>query len=159
MDRAEFILERSKAAREYFHQGYNCCQSVLLAFQDMTSLEPDSLAKAGAGMGGGVGRLREVCGAVSAMGIISGFLLPYSPGDNEAKKNNYALVQNLSSEFKSRNGSIVCRELLGLRQVAGKPDPAPAPRTEGYYHSRPCEKMVGDSAEILAAYVFDNLKP
>lgn len=158
MDRETFVKEKTELAAAYFCQGYNCCQAVLLSFRELTSLREDALASAGAGLGGGVGRMREVCGSVSAMGILAGFISPVPLGDREAKRNTYALVQTLAGEFKARNGSIVCRDLLGLKAEA-EHDPRPAERTAEYYHSRPCERMVRSSAGILAAYVYDNVKP
>ena len=92
--------------------------------------------------------IREVCGAVSGMFMVAGFLAPNSqPNDNANKKNCYALVQSLAERFREENGSIVCRELLGLTQK--KDDPTPSPRTEEYYHRRPCAEYVAIAARIL----------
>ena len=113
--------ERGERARAYFQDGYNCCQSVLLAFADIfesQGLAGDELLKSlGAGFGGGFGRMREVCGTFSACTMISGFIRPaVTPGMDE-RKANYALVQELAETFKERNGgSIICGELLGLRE-------------------------------------------
>lgn len=148
--------ERSRMAREYFRQGYNCAQSVLLAFQDVTGLTAVQSATFASGFGGGMGRLREVCGAVSGMIFIAGALSPFTdPSDKEAKKDCYTLVQEFAEAFRKENGSIVCRELLGLR-LARKDSPVPEARTGQYYSSRPCERLVGCAAEIVARKLNDN---
>ena len=117
--------ERGRRAEENFRKGYNCCQSVLLAFADI--LESNSLAtkeqilSLGSGFGGGMGRLREVCGSFSAAVLMSGFILPArNPGNMDERRDNYALVQEFASTFRQMNGgSIVCRELLGLTKKPG----------------------------------------
>ena len=140
--------ERSEQAREYFTSGYNCAQSVFLAYQDITGIDEVLAATISAPFGGGMGRLREVCGAVSGMTMVAGFIAPNSqPNDNENKKNCYATVQALAEEFRAENGSIVCRELLGL--ALQKDDPTPSPRTGEYYKRRPCAEYVAIAARIL----------
>lgn len=140
--------ERAEQAREYFTSGYNCAQSVFLAYRDITGIDEVLAATISAPFGGGMGRLREVCGAVSGMTMVAGFIVPNSqPNDNENKKNCYATVQALAEEFRAENGSIVCRELLGLAQQ--KDDPTPSPRTGEYYKRRPCAEYVAIAARIL----------
>ena len=140
--------ERAEQAREYFTSGYNCAQSVFLAYRDITGIDEVLAATISAPFGGGMGRLREVCGAVSGMTMVAGFIAPNSqPNDNENKKNCYATVQALAEEFRAENGSIVCRELLGLAQQ--KDDPTPSPRTEEYYKRRPCAEYVAIAARIV----------
>ena len=143
--------DRAALAGEYFRQGYNCCQSVALAFSDIAlekGVGEEQLKALSSGFGGGFGRLREVCGCVSGMTLIAGFLSPSDPSDQASRKNCYALVQQLAAEFRGRNGSIVCRELLGLR--SGQVDPPnPSERTPGFYHARPCEALVRCAASIL----------
>ena len=140
--------ERAEQAREYFTSGYNCAQSVFLAYQDITGIDEVLAATISAPFGGGMGRLREVCGAVSGMTMVAGFIAPNSqPNDNENKKNCYATVQSLAEEFRAENGSIICRELLGLAQQ--KDDPTPSPRTGEYYKRRPCAEYVAIAARIL----------
>ena len=140
--------ERAEQAREYFTSGYNCAQSVFLAYQDITGIDEVLAATISAPFGGGMGRLREVCGAVSGMTMVVGFIAPNSqPNDNENKKNCYATVQALAEEFRAENGSIVCRELLGLAQQ--KDDPTPSPRTGEYYKRRPCAEYVAIAARIV----------
>ena len=140
--------ERAEQAREYFTSGYNCAQSVFRAYRDITGIDEVLAATISAPFGGGMGRLREVCGAVSGMTMVAGFIAPNSqPNDNENKKNCYATVQALAEEFRAENGSIICRELLGLAQQ--KDDPTPSPRTGEYYKRRPCAEYVAIAARIL----------
>ena len=140
--------ERAEQAREYFTSGYNCAQSVFLAYRDITGIDEVLAATISAPFGGGMGRLREVCGAVSGMTMVAGFIAPNSqPNDNENKKNCYATVQALAEEIRAENGSIICRELLGLAQQ--KDDPTPSPRTGEYYKRRPCAEYVAIAARIV----------
>lgn len=137
-----------ETAKAYFLQGYNCAQSVLLAFHEELGLEKEMAARLASSFGGGMGRLREVCGAVSGMLLAAGLLYGYSdPKDMEGKKAQYERVQRLAHEFSERNGSIVCRELLGLDHHADTP--APSARTQAYYKKRPCAELVADAAELL----------
>ena len=151
------ILQREQKAKEYFLEGYNCCQAVLLAFSDILDIDAETLKKAGSGFGGGMGRMREVCGTVSAMVMASGFAKPAdNPSDKISKTANYALVQELAEEFRKENGSIICGELLGLRPMgaslsgATAASPEPSDRTEAYYKKRPCADLVACAAGILA---------
>lgn len=140
--------ERAERAREYFTSGYNCAQSVFLAYRDITAIDEELAATISAPFGGGMGRLREVCGAVSGMTMVAGFIAPNPlPNDNENKKHCYTTVQSLAEEFRTENGSIVCRELLGLAQQ--KDDPTPSPRTGEYYKRRPCAEYVAIAARIV----------
>ncbi|MBQ5396161.1 MAG: C_GCAxxG_C_C family protein [Alistipes sp.] len=142
------IKERSERARDYFTSGYNCAQAVFLAYRDIAALDKELAATISAPFGGGMGRLREVCGAVSGMTMVAGFLSPNQlPNDNENKKQCYATVQSLAEAFRQENGSIVCRELLGLAQQ--KDDPTPSPRTGEYYKRRPCAEYVAIAARIV----------
>ncbi len=139
------VNQRVSAAKDYFAKGYNCAQSVVLAYSDIMELDIETLATISAPFGGGLGRLREVCGAVSGMALVAGKLAPcYNPEDSQSKKDNYSLVQSLANEFRNANGSVVCRELLGLapirEEVAGwKPT-----------KKRPCAELVALAAEIVA---------
>ena len=142
------INERVETARNYFLEGYNCAQSIALAYHDVMGIDKELSATMAAPFGGGMGRLREVCGTVSGMFMVAGFVAPNSqPNDTANKKSCYALVQSLAERFREENGSIVCRELLGLTQQ--KDDPTPSPRTEEYYHRRPCAEYVAIAARIL----------
>ena len=144
--------ERAARAKEYFNQGYNCAQSVALAYADITNLDEEMVAKITASFGGGLGRLREVCGAVSGMAFLASFISPCpSADDAEAKKANYALVQEFAEQFRQQNGCIVCRSLLGLDHP--KDEPTPSPRTAEYYKKRPCSEYVYDAALIVGKYL------
>ena len=119
-----------------------------MTYRDVAAMNEEAAATVAAPFGGGMGRLREVCGAVSGMTMVAGFLAPNSqPNDNENKKKLYSMVQALAEEFRLENGSIVCRELLGLAQQ--KDDPTPSPRTGEYYKRRPCADYVEIAARIV----------
>lgn len=140
------IEERVELARTNFASGYNCSQSVAMAYADLFEVDSDTLAMISASFGGGLGRLREVCGAVSGMAIIAGFLSPaHNPADRGAKAANYALVQSFAEEFRRENGTIICRELLGL--VAQK-SVGEAPKRR-----RSCGELVEMSARIVGEYI------
>lgn len=145
-------MTKKELGENYFAAGYNCAQSVVLAFKDELNLDEETLKKISSAFGGGMGRMREVCGAVSGMFMVLGLKKGYSdPQDAKYKGEYYALIQNLAGKFKAQNGSIICRELLGLRERAS--DPAPEKRTEEYYKKRPCKLLVGDACEILDEYL------
>lgn len=141
-------MQRREKAEELFTKGYNCAQAVVLAFADLLPVDEKTLAKLCSSFGGGMGRLREVCGTVSGMFTVCGLLYGYeSPEAGSQKAEHYARIQTLAKRFEEKNGSIVCRELLHL---PGKHDaPTPEARTAEYYQKRPCRELVGDAAEIL----------
>ena len=142
------MSERGEKAEKLFREGYNCSQAVFCAFRDVTGLELDEAAKLASPFGGGMGRLREVCGAVSGALLVLGVVEGYStPGDPEAKKKHYERVREFARRFTEKNGSIVCRELLsGVgATVGGDPDP----RTDEFYKKRPCPNLIRDAADIV----------
>ena len=142
------IEERTARAKELFLSGYNCAQSVLLAYRDLSELDEKMAATISAPFGGGMGRLREVCGAVSGMTMVAGMLYPNpEPNDIPNKKATYAAVQDLAEKFRQENGHIVCRELLGLATT--KDEPTPSERTQEYYKRRPCAEYVEIAARIV----------
>ena len=154
------IEERVEKARRLFKEGgYNCCQAVVLAYNDAFGLEDELAASLSSGFGGGMGRMREVCGAVSGMVMLAGMIRPASdPSVKNWRTANYALVQEMAGEFKEINGSIVCKELLGLVPMgsctpAPKESPEPSDRTPEYYKKRPCEEMVGIAARIVGEQI------
>ena len=145
-------MTRKEKAMQCFLDGYNCTQSVILAFEDLITIDIQTALKIAAPFGGGMGRLREVCGSVSGMFMILGYMKGYNePEDYEGKKELYGHVQELARRFEEQNGSIVCRDLLGLS--VKKEDAAPSQRTEEYYKKRPCKEIVGCAAEILENYL------
>ncbi len=138
----------SEKAKVYFRDEYNCAQAVVAAFCDKINIDFDIAVKLASSFGGGVGRLREICGAVSGMSIIAGLLYGYhSPHDISAKTAHYKLIQQLAQEFKEEFGTIICRELLGLSARADSP--VPDKRTQEYYEKRPCVHIVAKATEIL----------
>ena len=144
----EQIEARAQRAVELFKQGYNCSQSVFAACADLYGVTDDSLAlRLSASFGGGIGRMRMVCGAASGMFLLAGLHNgSATPHDNDGKMANYAFVQNLAGQFKDKYGSLICAELLGL---APKPEePRPAERTPQYYEKRPCSEMVAEAVRI-----------
>ncbi len=139
-------MDHGALAGEAFLRGYNCCQSVVVAFCDKTGLTESEAAKLSSSFGGGMGRMREVCGAVSGMLLAAGLLYGYDvPGDDGAKGEHYRLVQSLAGRFREQVGSIVCREILGNPAS----DPTPTPRTPDFYSTRPCRRLVTLAARIL----------
>ena len=142
-------MNHGEKAEKLFLEGYNCAQSVLCAFEDVTGIERETAAKLASSFGGGLGRMREVCGAVSGASMVLGLIKGYSdPKDFEAKKAHYARVREFAKRFKEQNGSIICRELLsGVDTEKGG---VPEKRTEQYYyHKRPCALLCRQAAEIL----------
>lgn len=138
----------SEIAVKYFKDGYNCAQSTLLAFAPVIGFDKDTCLKLASSFGGGMGRLREVCGAVSAMFMIAGLKKGYlSPSDDEQKGAHYQLIQDLAEEFKSQAGSYICRDILGLENE--KDVPTPSKRTEEYYEERPCENCIKIACKII----------
>lgn len=138
----------SKKAEKLFYDGFNCAQAVLLAFSDVTRLDDDTAARLSSSFGGGIGRMREVCGAVSGACMVLGLVNGYSsPSNTMAKKEHYHLIQEFAKRFREENGSIICRELLSGVNV--KKGGAPEERSEAYYKKRPCPELVRISAEIL----------
>lgn len=148
-------MTRREKAMQNFYEGYNCTQSVVLAFEDMITMDRQQLLAMASPFGGGMGRLREVCGSVSGMFIVLGQLYGYSdPKAKEEKAELYGRVQELAAAFEEKNKSIVCRELLGLD--VKKQEPVPEARTDEYYKKRPCPELIGMAAEILESYINDN---
>lgn len=138
----------SDIAKGLFERGYNCAQSVFAAFCDVTGMDMDAALRLSSSFGGGMGRLREVCGAVTAMFMITGTLYGYAdPTDKSVKAEHYRLIQLLANKFKEINSSFICRELLGLGE--GADSPIPQERTKEYYQSRPCADLVAQAAEML----------
>lgn len=137
----------SDIACKNFYNGCNCAQSVLCAFSNKIDIDSKTCMKLASSFGGGMGRLREVCGAVSAMFMVAGLLKGYEiAGDDIGKTRQYQLVQQLAKEFKNQHGTIICRELLGL---SGEDNPTPSKRTAQYYAERPCAEFIKTAAEII----------
>ncbi len=152
----EIDIEKSiygKKAKELFLKGYNCSQSVFLAFADKYNMDEKTAMRVSSSFGGGMGRLREVCGAASGMFMVAGMLYGYDePMNYQDKKSHYERIQELAEYYRKANGSdsIVCRNILGLK---GKDDPAPEKRTPEYYKKRPCPDLVAIAAAIMEQYI------
>lgn len=149
------MSEKGEEARRLFCEGYNCSQAVLGAFADELGIDFETAMRLSSSFGGGMGRLREVCGAVSGMFMVAGVKYGYSSPDAASEKSDhYKRIQQLAENFKGKNGSIVCRELLNLR--THKDEPKPEPRTKEYYKSRPCAELVAEAADIIDEYIKNN---
>lgn len=144
--------KRGSAARENFIRGYNCAQAVVLAFSDLIEIDKELLLNMASPFGGGMGRLREVCGSVSGMYIVLGALRGYNrPEDKQGKIDLYAEVRELAQRINERNGSIICRELL--KNVPHTEGGIPEERTGEYYKKRPCADIIAATAEVLEKYL------
>lgn len=142
------VATRAEQAVAYFKSGYNCAQAVYMAYSDLFGMDSKTAATIAAPMGAGIGRMREVCGTVSGAALVAGLAIPCDdPNDLTSKTRCYALVQQVAERFRQENGSIICRELLGIAPI--KESPTPSPRTEAYYKKRPCVELVRMSATFI----------
>lgn len=148
--------ERIEKAVALFKEGYNCSQAVVTAFADLYGFTEEQALKMSSSFGGGIGRMRQTCGAACGLFMLAGLETGCTDGKNrEGKEANYKVVQELAEEFRKRNGSLICAELLGLNKTA--PTPAtPEARTTEYYKKRPCVKMVEEAARIWSEYLSTN---
>ncbi|MEG1664192.1 MAG: C-GCAxxG-C-C family protein [Mucinivorans sp.] len=151
------IEKHKEQARELFLLGYNCAQSVTMAYADYLAIDKELLSRISISFGAGFGRQREICGTVSGAGILLGLLYkPTATDVTSSKKEAYEKVQLFSEKFRQKNGSIICRELLAL----GKGESCgttPEPRTTEYYRRRPCVEYVVDAASIIGQMINDEL--
>ncbi len=154
MSTQERISARAEIAKQHFIEGYNCAQAVVLAFSDLLPVDKETLLKLASSFGGGMGRLREVCGAVSGMFLVEGLLLGYSsPTDIDGKKDLYEKIRDLAGKYSDENGSIICRELLaGTPHTEGG---VPEQRSAEYYKKRPCAELVKTAAYTLAEHLIE----
>ena len=148
---------RVQRAVDNFMQGYGCCQSVVAAFADLYNLDDTMAKRIAAGFGGGVGRMRMMCGSVSGIVILAGLDRGQIDGaDRKGKSMCYKVVQELLDEFKVQNGSVVCAELLGLKgHEKAQSSYVASPRTAEYYKTRPCAAKVESAARIFAEYLMN----
>lgn len=150
-------MTHAEKARDLFLEGYSCSQAVFIAYCDLTGIDEKAAALIASSFGGGMGRMREVCGAVSGMFMAVGILYGYDdPSATSEKTTHYARIQELAKRFKERNTSIICRDILG--KIAADKSFIPQERNEKYYSTRPCAKMVYDAAEILEQYIAEQEK-
>lgn len=146
---------RKQKAVRLFKEGYNCSQSVFAAYSDLYGIDINTALKLSSSFGGGMGRMREVCGTVSGMFLVAGLETGATEGkDIEGKKYNYDIVQRMATEFKKKNGTIICKELLNLDSV--EHETTPEKRTKEYYKKRPCIKLVEDAADIIENVLIQN---
>ena len=146
-------MDRELKAIKLFCNGYNCAQAVIMVYADQIGLDERTCAKLSSSFGGGMGRMREVCGAVSGMFMVAGLLYGYEgPEEGDIKKEHYARIQHLAEKFREEAGSIICREILKNPPS----DPTPSPRTEEYYRNRPCARMVALAVRILEQYIAEH---
>lgn len=146
------MLSKEKMAMDFFREGYSCAQAVLLTFCEETGLTREQAAMLSAPFGGGMGRLREVCGAFSAALMVMGLLEGVAaPDDEQAKADQYAEVQRWAKAFAEQNGSLICRQLLA--NVPTTQGSTPQPRTEEYYAQRPCMAIVGRAAGMIESFL------
>lgn len=147
------MSERAERAGELFFQGYNCAQSVVGAFADYFDIDFKTAVRLADGLGGGMGRMRLTCGAVSAMALLAGLKLSSGePKDLNNRAVVYAKVREMAEAFSEKNGSIICRELLGASMPKDN-GARPEERTAEYYKKRPCPDCVRDCAEIAEKYL------
>lgn len=144
-------MTKGEKAKELFMSGCNCSQAVAAAFSEETGLDEELIKRLTMGFGGGISRLREVCGAVSGMTFVISAIY------NEDRASVYARVQQVAAKFREQHGSVVCRELLGLH-TKGADSPVPEKRTAQYYQKRPCPEIVASAADILEEYLINNPK-
>ena len=150
--------ERINQAVELFKEGFNCSQSVVAAFADKYGFTREQALRMSASFGGGIGRMRETCGAACGLFMLAGLETGATEGaDREGKAANYALVQELAKEFKQRNGALRCADLLGLSKIEPIVS-TPEARTNQYYEKRPCVKMVEEAARIWCEYLEKHAK-
>ena len=148
------MSEKSEKAKELFKQGYNCSQAVLGVFCEELGMDFDTAMKIACSFGGGMGRMREVCGTVSGMFMAAGLAFASANSSAAEKGEHYKRIQELAKRFRDKNGSIICRELL--EGVETSTTPTPSERTETYYKKRPCIELVGDSVEIFEEFLKEN---
>ena len=154
------IDERVQRAVDNFMAGYGCCQSVVAAFSDLYGLDETLAKKVGAGFGGGVGRMRMMCGAVSGLVMLVGLDCGQTEGsDREGKSACYKVVQDLLEKSRQENGSIICAEILGINgHDKAHSSYVASPRTAEYYKTRPCAAKVESAARIFANYLKEKQK-
>ncbi len=146
--------KHEQLAHKYFTEGYNCAQAVFAAFHEEMGIDEKTALNMSSALGGGMGRLREVCGAVSGMFMVLGTLYGYDDAkDDEAKMLLYSRVQEMAVQFKDEYGTIICRELLG---VDGAQAPTPTPRNPEFYQERPCLGFVVSAARIMSEFIEKN---
>lgn len=150
------MVSRIEQAVRTFESGYTCAQSVFATYADLFGMDRETALKLASPMGGGIGRMREVCGVVSAMALLAGLKEGNTdPESEEGKEQIYLLTRALADKFKDQNGSIICRELLGIdgREESAKP----SKRTEEFYATRPCRRLIAEAAKIIEEMLLEDI--
>lgn len=148
------MQSRVEEAVKTFESGYGCAQSVFVTYADLFGIDRETALKLSSPMGGGIGRMREVCGTVSSMALLAGLKEGnIDPSDEEGRERIYLLVRKMSDLFREENGTIICRELLGLEEM--EQSAKPGKRTKEYYESRPCSRLVACAAKIVEDMLLD----
>ena len=151
----EVIVSKGDRAYELFKQGYNCSQAVFGAFAEELGVDFNTAVKLASGFGGGIGRMREVCGTFTGLTMAASMIYGYNdPDDTETKAELYEKIRALADSFREENGSIICRELLGLQQA--EKSAVPEARTSEYYKKRPCAELCRYAAELLEEFIKNN---
>lgn len=144
-------MTHAEKAVALFKEGCNCAQSVFLAFEDMYDIDHETALRLSSGFGAGMGKMRETCGALTGAFMAAGVMYGYDDlNDRQAKIDTYAMIRYIATEFEKRKGTVICRELLGIRK--GEDLPEPAVRTEEYYRTRPCAALCEMAAQIVDDY-------
>ena len=146
-------MSRAERAKEKFLQGYACSQAVALAFCDVMGVDEETVSKMTLPFGGGLGRLRLTCGAVSGMAVVIGMVFAESENTPENKKKTYAIVQELCGKFQAETGSLICAELLSGMKVPVEVGGVAEARTAEYYKKRSCADMVALATKIVEDYL------
>jgi len=150
------MLSRVEQAAATFEEGYTCAQSVFVTYADLFGMDRETALKLSSPMGGGVGRMREICGVVSAMALLAGLKEGNTDPDNDdGKERIYLLTRQMADKFQEQNGSIICRELLGIE---GREESArPSKRTKEFYETRPCARLVASAARIVEEMLLEEI--
>ena len=150
------MLSRVERAAATFEEGYTCAQAVFVTYADLFGMDRETALKLSSPMGGGMGRMREVCGAVSAMALLAGLKEGNTdPTDEAAKEQIYLLTRQMAEKFKEEHGTIICRELLGLDDM--EESAKPSERTAEYYRERPCTRLVATAARIVEEMLLEEI--
>lgn len=150
------MQSRVEEAVQTFESGYNCAQSVFASYADLFGIDKDTALRLASPMGAGVGRMREICGTVSAMAMLAGLKEGNTDPENaQGKERIYTLVREMSDKFKDENGAIICRELLGKtrREQSARPEE----RTAEYYANRPCSRLVACAAKLVEEMLLEDI--
>ncbi len=148
-------MSKGDIAYENFLKGYNCTQSIAVAFAEELGMEEATAARISSGFGGGMGRMREVCGTFSGVVMVISWLYGYeNPKDLEGKTALYEKIRALADKFRAANGSIICKELLGLKQP--EKSAVPEARTAEYYKKRPCPELCRFAADLIEEFIREN---